>query len=249
MMITLHQFRSMIPTNREPEVWFNIAVDMFPKYNINTPNRIAGFMAQCGHESNDFQVLEENLNYSESRLLEIFSRYFGAPPKRNPRDYARNPRKLANYVYMDEFRSASNRLGNIHRDDGWKFRGGGIKQITGRDNFEKFGRSVGMTADQAADYVRTKKGAFESACWFWKTKNLNAFADNDDIDGMSRRVNGGNIGLQDRRNRYNSNKQTMRSRSSRPVETVSTQSTPVANNKPVSENSVRSFFSRFWPFS
>jgi putative chitinase len=201
-MITLQQFQQMIPTNREASDWYQIAVDMFKKYDITSINRIAGFMAQCAHESNDFRVLEENLNYSVDALNRVFPRYFGPPPRRNPAEYARNPQKLANYVYMDEFRTPNGRLGNTQPGDGWRFRGGGIKQLTGRNNFTRFGQSIGMTAEQAADYVRTKKGAFESACWFWQTNNLARFADRDDIDGMSRAVNGGTIGLEDRRNRY-----------------------------------------------
>lgn len=201
-MITLQQFQQIIPTNKEAAEWHAIASDLFPKYNINTTNRIASFMAQCAHESGDFRLLEENLNYSEETLNKVFGRYFGAPPKRSASEYARKPEKIANYVYMDEFRSPSSRLGNTQPGDGWKFRGGGIKQLTGRSNFARFGESIGMTADKAADYVRTKKGAFESACWFWKTNNLERFADRDDIDGMSRAVNGGDNGLADRRNRY-----------------------------------------------
>ena len=201
-MITLQQFQQMIPSNKEAAEWYAIAMDMFPKYNITTPNRIAGFMAQCAVESGEFRILEENLNYSVASLNRVFGRYFGAPPKRNAAEYARNPEKLANYVYMDEFRGPSSRLGNTQPGDGWKFRGGGIKQLTGRSNFSRFGESIGMTADQAADYVRTKRGAFESACWFWKTNNLERFADKDDIDGMSRAVNGGDNGLADRRSRY-----------------------------------------------
>jgi putative chitinase len=222
-MITLQQFQQMIPTNRVAGEWYEIAVDMFKKYDIITINRIAGFMAQCAHESADFRNLEENLNYSEEALNRVFSRYFGRPPKRNAKEYARNPQKLANYVYMDEFRSPSGRLGNTRPGDGWRFRGGGIKQLTGRNNFTRFGQSIGMTAEQAADYVRTKKGAFESACWFWQTNNLARFADRDDIDGMSRAVNGGNIGIEDRRNRYARAKQLL-------AVAESVQAQPVQNN-------------------
>lgn len=211
-MITLNQFKRMIPTNADYQEWYLIAVDLFVKYNINTPARIAGFMAQCSHESNDFRTLEENLSYSADRLLKVFPRYFG-PGKRNASDYARNPAKLANYVYMDKYRSPRSALGNIHEGDGWKFRGGGIKQLTGRSNYGRFGSSMNMAADQAADYVRTKKGAFESACWFWKTNNLDRFADSDDIDGMSIAVNGGTIGIQDRRRRYNLGKEILSSAS------------------------------------
>jgi putative chitinase len=200
-MITLEQFSAMIPTNREPEAWYKDVVDMFKKYDITTPNRIAGFMAQCGHESGDFRIMEENLNYSEKALRSVFGRYFG-PGKRNPAEYARNPEKIANYVYMDEFRSKAGQMGNTQPGDGWRFRGRGIKQLTGRNNYTAFGKSVGMTAEEAAEYVATKKGALESACWFWKTNKIDRFADADDIVGMSKKINGGTIGLDDRKARY-----------------------------------------------
>jgi putative chitinase len=200
-MITLAQFQQMIPTNKEAAVWYPIAVDFFKKYDITTTNRIAGFMAQCAHESSDFRNLEENLNYGADRLVQVFPRYFG-PGKRNAAEYARNPEKIANYVYMDEFRSKSGALGNTQPGDGWRFRGRGIKQLTGRNNYAAFGKTVGMAAEQAADYVATPKGAFESACWFWDRRKLNAVADADDIVRMTKIINGGDIGLTDRKNRY-----------------------------------------------
>jgi putative chitinase len=200
-MITLEQFSAMIPKNKEPKEWYENVVDMFKKYDITTPNRIAGFMAQCSHESADFTALEENLNYSDKALASVFGRYFG-PGKRNPAEYARQPEKIANYVYQDEFRSKQGAMGNTQPGDGWKFRGRGIKQLTGRNNYTAFGKSVGMTADEAAEYVATKKGALESACWFWATNKIERFADADDIVGMSRKINGGDIGLEDRKARY-----------------------------------------------
>ena len=200
-MITLEQFSKMIPTNKESSQWYPIAIDFFKRYDITTPNRIAAFMAQCAHESNDFKNLEENLNYTEANLLKVFSRYFGKG-KASAAEYARNPEKLANYVYMDANRTKSGALGNVNPGDGWRFRGGGIKQLTGRNNFTEFGRDIGKSAEEAADYVRTKTGAFESACWFWKKNNLAKFADADDIVGMSKKINGGNIGLEDRKLRY-----------------------------------------------
>ena len=207
-MITYDQFRAMIPTNPEPEEWYEDIIDMFHKYEINTPNRIAGFMAQCAHESRDFTVLEENLNYSSDRLYQVFGRrYF--PTKAHAEQYHRQPEKIANHVYMDENRSKRGALGNIYPGDGWKFRGRGIKQLTGRNNYEAFGNSIGITADEAAEYVATKKGALESACWFWSTNNIDRYADRDDIVGMSKRINGGTIGLDDRRNRYNRAKQML----------------------------------------
>jgi putative chitinase len=200
-MITLEQFSAMIPKNREPEAWYENVVDMFKKYDINTTLRIAGFMAQCSHESSDFTALEENLNYSEKALNSVFGRYFG-PGKRDAKEYARNPEKIANYVYQDEFRSKQGAMGNVNDGDGWRFRGRGIKQLTGRNNYTAFGKTVGMSADEAAEYVATKKGALESACWFWATNNIDRYADADDIVGMTKRINGGTIGLDDRKARY-----------------------------------------------
>lgn len=200
-MITLEQFSKMIPSNKEAAKWYPIAIDFFEKYDITTTNRIAGFMAQCAHESGDFKNLEENLNYSVETLLKVFPRYFGKG-KANPTEYARNPEKLANYVYMDANRSKQGALGNTVDGDGWRFRGGGIKQLTGRSNYGAFAKGVNMSTEEAADYVRTMKGAFESACWFWKTNGIAKFADADDIVGMSKKINGGTIGLEDRKLRY-----------------------------------------------
>lgn len=198
-MISFDQFRLMIPKNREPSSWYNIAVDFFEKYDINSKNRIAGFMAQCAHESLDFTLLEENLNYSASSLERVFPRYFRTV---RAEEYARNPQKLANYVYMDRNRTKAGALGNVHEGDGWLFRGRGIKQLTGRNNYSEFGKFVDLTAEEAAEYLETKKGAFESACWFWEKNRLERFADRDDIVGMSNKVNGGTIGLEDRIKRY-----------------------------------------------
>ena len=222
-MITLEQFSAMIPSNKEPEEWYENVVDMFMKYDIITPLRIAGFMAQCGHESADFNRLEENLNYSENALNSVFGRYFGEG-KRDAAEYARKPEKIANYVYQDEFRSKRGQMGNTEEGDGWRFRGRGIKQLTGRNNYTAFGKTVGMTAEEAAEYVATKKGALESACWFWSTNNIDKYADNDDIVGMSKRINGGTIGLDDRKFRYERAKQILGSEGV-PTETKETGST------------------------
>ena len=191
---------AMIPTNKKVAMWHKAMLEIFPKYEINTPNRIAGFVAQCAHESTNFTALEENLNYSEAQLLKVFSRYFGPAPKRNAKEYAKKPEMIANYVYMDEFRSS--KMGNVKPGDGWLFRGRGLKQLTGRENYTNFGKSIGMTAEEAAVYVATEKGAIESACWFWNTKNLNAVADAGDIVKMTKIINGGDIGLADRKKRY-----------------------------------------------
>jgi putative chitinase len=201
--LTVKQLAGMIPSNKDNAAkWHEAMVEILPKYKINTPQRIAGFIAQCAHESGDFRTLEENLNYSEKALNSVFGRYFGPAPKRNAAEYARKPEKIANYVYMDEFRSSKGAMGNTKKGDGWLFRGRGLKQLTGRNNYTAFGKTVGMTAEEAAEYVATEKGAIESACWFWDTAGCNKFADAGDIVGLSKRINGGTIGLDDRVRRW-----------------------------------------------
>jgi len=191
----------MIPTNKEVEEWCTALNEMLPKYGITTDKRIAGFISQCAHESSDFRVLQENLNYKEATLLKVFPRYFG-PGKENAAEYAGKPEKIANYVYMDKNRSKAGALGNVKEGDGWLFSGKGLKQCTGRSNVSAFGKSVGMTAEEAAEYLLTKKGALESALWFWGSRNLNDVADTGDVTKLTKIINGGNIGLADRQARY-----------------------------------------------
>jgi putative chitinase len=200
--LTKEMLAQMIPGNDKVDMWYDAIVEIFPKYEINTPERMAGFIAQCAHESNNFRSLEENLNYSEDALLRVFGRYFGKAPKASASEYARNPEKIANRVYNDEFRKY--KMGNTQPGDGWMFRGRGLKQLTGRENYTKFGKTVKMSAEKAAVYVATEKGAIESACWFWKTSKLNAIADQCDIVKMTKKINGGDIGLADRTSRYES---------------------------------------------
>ena len=180
--------------------WYDALVEVMPKYGITTERRVAHFLSQCAHESGGFKRLEENLNYSAKALRAVFGRYFGPAPKRDADEYHRKPEMIANYVYMDEFRKY--KMGNVNEGDGWLFRGRGLKQLTGRHNYTKFGESVGMTAEEAAEYVATPKGAIESACWFWDTNNLNNIADTDDVKRMTKKINGGTIGLEDRQRRY-----------------------------------------------
>ena len=198
-LLTEAQLAAMIPTNKEIAAWCVELNKALPKYDITTPHRIAGFISQCAHESRDFTALSENLNYREDTLSRVFPRYFG-PGKRNAAEYARNPEKLANYVYMDEFRTS--KLGNTQPGDGWRFRGRGLKQLTGRDNYTRFAKDYGITAEQAAEWLETKEGALASALWFWKTKNLNPVADTGDVVRLTKIINGGDIGLDDRRSRY-----------------------------------------------
>jgi putative chitinase len=198
-LLTEAQLAAMITTNKEVGAWCEELNKALPKYDITTPQRIAGFISQCAHESMDFNALSENLNYREETLNKVFPRYFG-PGKRNAAEYAKNPEKIANYVYMDEFRGS--KLGNVQPGDGWRFRGRGLKQLTGRDNYTRFAKDYDMTAEEAAEWLETKEGALASALWFWNTNNLNKIADTGDVTALTKKINGGNIGLPDRQARY-----------------------------------------------
>ena len=182
--------------NSKVDEWYEALLEMLPKYEIDTVDRAAGFLAQCAHESLNFRVLEENLNYSAKALDAVFGKYF-ARGGRDANEYARQPEKIANVTY-------ANRIGNgdTASGDGWRFRGRGVIQLTGRANYADFGKTIGMTADEVIDYVTTIKGALESACWFWDTRNINAMADNQDIVAMSKKVNGGTVGLEDRKKHF-----------------------------------------------
>ena len=170
--------------------------EILPFYEINTVDRVAGFIAQCAHESNNFRVLQENLNYSSKSLDAIFGKYF-VRAGRNAKEYHRQPEKIANVIYASRMDN-----GNTASGDGWRFRGRGVIQLTGRHNYTKFGSSLSITAEQAIKYVKTKKGALESACWFWDTNKINRYADKQDIVGMTKRINGGTIGLADRKKHF-----------------------------------------------
>lgn len=203
--MNLEQFSKMIPTNKEAKLWFDLSSELFPLYELTTSNRIAAFMAQTAHESGDFRVLEENLNYSAKQLRKVFSRYF--PTDAAAKAAERKPQTIANIVYDDANRI--NKLGNVKPGDGWKFRGGGLIQLTGRGNYAGFAKEKNMTLEEVAEYVRTKRGALESALWIWKTKRLNPLADSDNIIEISKRVNGGAIGLPERVKYYGRNKRIL----------------------------------------
>lgn len=196
-MLTKEKIVHLLHGNPEADAWADAAMEILPKYEINTPNRVAGFFAQCGHESMNFKVLEENLHYRAETLDKIFPKYF-KNAGRNAAEYAKQPQKIANVVY-------ANRMGNgdAASNDGYNFRGRGPIQLTGRENYTNFGKTVGMTAEQVIDYIQTKKGALESACWYWNSRNLNAACDANDIVKMTKLINGGTIGLDDRKKHYN----------------------------------------------
>jgi len=177
-----------------PQVVIDSIPEVASKFGINTPLRVAHFLAQCGHESGGFRVTQENLNYSAKGLNGIFKKYFPTEAAATP--YARNPQKIANKVY-------SNRMGNGTEasGDGYKFRGRGYIQLTGRDNYTAFGKSIGVDIPNSPDSVATTY-ALASAAWFFSKNGLHKIADEGASDvvvtKITKRVNGGTIGLPDR---------------------------------------------------
>jgi putative chitinase len=162
----------------------------FEKFEINTPDRIAMFLAQVGHESGGLTKIQENLNYKPARLAQIFPKYFRDV---DPDDYGGKPEMIANRVY-------ANRMGNGDEDsgDGYRFRGRGLIQLTGRNNYESFAEDMEMDLDAAVEYLGTPEGACMSAGWFWDQNDLNDLADKGDITRCTKKINGGTIGLEER---------------------------------------------------
>jgi putative chitinase len=196
MEITLNIFKALVPHNRNPEQWFAPLNQALKDFEINTTLRIAHFMAQCSHESGDFNYTVENLNYDSNGLLKIFPYYFKSVSGATL--YAHNPEKIANYVY-------ANRLGNgdVNSGDGWKYRGRGILQITGRRRYDQIGKQLSMDFITHPELVETPEFACKTAGLYWKNNNINHYADLNNILGCTLAVNGGYNGLDDRKNRFN----------------------------------------------
>jgi putative chitinase len=200
MNITSKQFADLFPKNKTPQEWADALNQILPDYDINTPKRAAAFLAQCGHESGGFSVLSENLNYSSDGLNKTFAKYF-VKAGRNSVPYHRQPEKIANIVY-------ANRMGNgdTASGEGYKFRGRGLIQLTGKTNYTQFANDMFEDPMQILgnpDSVALNKTiAVTSAVWFWNKNKLNALADIGDIKTMTKKINGGYIGLEDRIKHY-----------------------------------------------
>jgi putative chitinase len=194
MNLTLAQLQQLLPHNAYVIHWHGALSQLLPDYEITTAQRIAAFVAQCAHESAGFTALKENLNYRAATLRKIFPKYF--PDDATANYYASLPNKqqaIANKVY-------ANRMGNgpLESGDGYKFCGRGLIQLTGRDNYQWFAASLNISVEEASEYLETFEGAAQSACWFWETNNLNTYADAGDILTLTKKINGGTIGLEDR---------------------------------------------------
>ena len=192
--LTKEQLAKIIPGNPYLDHWYSALEQALPDYDINTPARIAAFLAQCGHESGGFTAIKENLNYKAESLCRVWPHYFNSG---NASSYAHNQEKIANRAY-------ASRMGNGPEEsgDGWKFCGRGLIQLTGRSNYQAFADSLQISIDEASEYLKTFEGCVQSACWFWEANKLNQYADNGDILTMTKRINGGTLGLDDRTTRY-----------------------------------------------
>ncbi len=170
--------------------WLEPINATFAKYDITTPIRQAAFIGQCAHESNNFKTLEENLNYRPETLIKTWPSRF--PDLLTAMKYAYQPQLLANKVY-------AGRLGNTQENDGWKYHGRGLIQLTGKENYANCGSGIGVDLLSNPDLLVDPKYAALSAGWFWNKKGLNALADAGDYETMTKRINGGLIGLDDRK--------------------------------------------------
>jgi len=196
---TKEQLSEMIGKNPYINNWFEAIDQILPVYDINTPQRVAAFVAQCAHESAGFKFLKENLNYKAASLRKVFPKYF--PDDALAAQYANHPNKqeaIANRVY-------ANRMGNGDEasGDGFRYLGRGLIQLTGKNNYTLFAASVDTPVEEIPEYLQTFEGAVQSACWFWEQNNLNQWADKGDILTLTKRINGGTIGLEDRIKHYN----------------------------------------------
>lgn len=193
-ILTKDQLKQMVK-NPYIDHWYSALEQLLDDYEITTPQRVAAFIAQCAHESGNFVFIKENLNYKAASLRKVFPKYF--PSDELAAQYANKPEMIANRVY-------ANRMGNGDEasGDGYRYCGRGLIQLTGKDNYTFFAGSLDISVEEAAEYLATFEGACQSACWFWESNNLNQWADKGDILTLTKRINGGTIGLEDRIKHY-----------------------------------------------
>jgi putative chitinase len=193
---TENKLSQIITNNHYVNDWYAALNTLLPDYDINTVPRVAAFIAQCAHESGGFKMLKENLNYRAVTLRKIFPKYF--PTDAMAEQYAGKQELIANKVY-------GNRMGNGDESsgDGFRYCGRGLIQLTGKNNYNAFAESIETPVEEIPEFLGTFEGAVQSACWFWETNNLNQWADQGDILTLTKRINGGTIGLEDRIKHYN----------------------------------------------
>jgi putative chitinase len=186
----------MIHGNPYVDQWYDALYAILPEYQINTPERVAAFVAQCAHESGGFRALKENLNYRAVTLRKVFPKYFTSDEM--AAQYANKQEAIAKRVYANRMGNGSEASG-----DGFRYCGRGLIQLTGKENYSWFAASLEMSVEEVPEYLATFEGAVQSACWFWESTGLNKEADAGDIKTMTKKINGGFIGLEDRIKHYN----------------------------------------------
>jgi putative chitinase len=193
---TENKLSQIITNNQYVNNWFEALSTLLPDYDINTVPRVSAFLAQTAHESGGYKALKENLNYRAETLCKVWPRYF--PNMEIANQYAHNQEAIANRAY-------GGRMGNGPEDsgDGFKYCGRGLIQLTGKDNYTRFAESIETPVEEIPEFLGTFEGAVQSACWFWETNSLNQFADSGDMLTLTKRINGGTLGLDDRIKHYN----------------------------------------------
>ena len=194
MNLTVSVLRTALP--KAPLSWLEAIATELPKHGFDTPNEIASFLAQCAHESKEFTDLEENLNYSAERLMVVWPKRF--PSYEIAQRYEHVPERLANYVYANR-----NGNGDEASGDGWRFRGRGPIQLTGRRNYAACGADIGEGLLVVPDLLLTPMVGIRSALWFWKITNLDKLDDDRDVKVETLRINGGETGLDHRQHLFN----------------------------------------------
>ncbi len=192
MQITLQQLQHIFPATKAAVLTPLVPAlnKTFATYDISNKLRVSAFLAQVGHESGGFNFMKENLNYSAEGLRSVFKKYFTPGQAAT---YARQPVKIANRVYANRMGNGSEASG-----DGFKFRGRGYIQLTGKENYTLFAKSLGKTIDQTIAYLETIEGACASAGWFWSKHQLNVYADANKFVTITQKINGGQKGAEDR---------------------------------------------------
>jgi putative chitinase len=193
---TKAHLKEMIGDNAYLYHWHQAITEVCPDYSIDTPKRLAAFIAQCAHESGNFKFIRENLNYKAASLMKTWPRYF--PTMEIAQHYANKPEKIANRAYANRMSNGDEASG-----DGWRYLGRGLIQLTGKENYTWFAASLEMEIDDAVEYMGTFEGAVQSACFFWENNNLSQWADKSDMLTLTKKINGGTIGLEDRIKHYN----------------------------------------------
>ena len=194
--MTQEQLSQIIPNNPHASYWYDALSACLPDYDINSVPRIAAFIAQCAHESANFTTVIENLNYKAESLMRTWPNRFPTIDIAN--QYAHNQQAIANKVYADRMGNGDESSG-----DGYKYCGRGLIQLTGKENYKLFADSISTPLEKIPDFLVTFEGATQGSAWFWEYNDLNTLADAGDIRGMTKKINGELLGIDDRISKYN----------------------------------------------